>query len=335
MTPAPATPPVPDDDFPTILQWCEKLPKRCEFSRCEGALYTAIDQRETIAPALIAFLERVAANPAPWLEQREDCRTIIALYLLAHFRERRALDVFLRLFSLPDDQVFELTDADITETGSVLLASVCSGDPAPLLRLIHDETINGHVRSQAIQGLMVQGIWGERPREAVIADLRALYSSLAKPGNASVWAALVGTVADFNAPELLPQARQAFAEDLVDECSIALDDIDPDAPGMIPGLVLPVDLAENHQWFCDSHEPFDAVAACAGWACFSDEDDDLDWDDVSSWDKPLNTAPPLPSPPPDPVKYTIPTPYVAPPKVGRNAPCPCGSGKKHKKCCGK
>jgi hypothetical protein len=27
-------------------------------------------------------------------------------------------------------------------------------------------------------------------------------------------------------------------------------------------------------------------------------------------------------------------PYVAPPKVGRNEPCPCGSGKKYKKCCG-
>ncbi|MHC4388714.1 MAG: SEC-C metal-binding domain-containing protein, partial [Planctomycetota bacterium] len=23
------------------------------------------------------------------------------------------------------------------------------------------------------------------------------------------------------------------------------------------------------------------------------------------------------------------------PKVGRNEPCPCGSGKKYKKCCGK
>ncbi|MGD2011834.1 MAG: SEC-C metal-binding domain-containing protein [Desulfobacterales bacterium] len=22
-------------------------------------------------------------------------------------------------------------------------------------------------------------------------------------------------------------------------------------------------------------------------------------------------------------------------KIGRNAPCPCGSGKKYKKCCGK
>ncbi|MGE3189469.1 MAG: SEC-C metal-binding domain-containing protein [Vicinamibacterales bacterium] len=28
-------------------------------------------------------------------------------------------------------------------------------------------------------------------------------------------------------------------------------------------------------------------------------------------------------------------PYRAPPKVGRNEPCPCGSGKKYKKCCGR
>ena len=29
-------------------------------------------------------------------------------------------------------------------------------------------------------------------------------------------------------------------------------------------------------------------------------------------------------------------PYVRPePKVGRNDPCPCGSGKKYKACCGK
>ncbi|MHC5061039.1 MAG: SEC-C metal-binding domain-containing protein, partial [Planctomycetota bacterium] len=26
---------------------------------------------------------------------------------------------------------------------------------------------------------------------------------------------------------------------------------------------------------------------------------------------------------------------VEEPKVGRNQPCPCGSGKKYKKCCGK
>jgi len=30
-----------------------------------------------------------------------------------------------------------------------------------------------------------------------------------------------------------------------------------------------------------------------------------------------------------------PEPKRAETKVGRNEPCPCGSGKKHKKCCGK
>jgi hypothetical protein len=28
-------------------------------------------------------------------------------------------------------------------------------------------------------------------------------------------------------------------------------------------------------------------------------------------------------------------PWDASPKVGRNEPCPCGSGKKYKKCCGR
>jgi len=30
-----------------------------------------------------------------------------------------------------------------------------------------------------------------------------------------------------------------------------------------------------------------------------------------------------------------PQPKIAEKKIGRNDPCPCGSGKKHKKCCGK
>lgn len=33
--------------------------------------------------------------------------------------------------------------------------------------------------------------------------------------------------------------------------------------------------------------------------------------------------------------YTPVTPYRAPTKVGRNDPCPCGSGKKYKHCCGR
>lgn len=35
-------------------------------------------------------------------------------------------------------------------------------------------------------------------------------------------------------------------------------------------------------------------------------------------------------------REAAPQPYVrSTPKIGRNDPCPCGSGKKYKKCCGK
>ena len=36
---------------------------------------------------------------------------------------------------------------------------------------------------------------------------------------------------------------------------------------------------------------------------------------------------------PQQTEPTKPTPHIAPPKVGRNDPCPCGSGRKAKKCC--
>lgn len=38
---------------------------------------------------------------------------------------------------------------------------------------------------------------------------------------------------------------------------------------------------------------------------------------------------------PDYLPYSSQVPFVAPPKVGRNDPCPCGSQKKYKKCCGR
>ena len=46
------------------------------------------------------------------------------------------------------------------------------------------------------------------------------------------------------------------------------------------------------------------------------------------WEERMN-----PAPAPDP--FDVVMPYIAPPKVGRNDPCPCGSGKKYKNCCGR
>jgi len=317
-----------------IIRQLRHVPDTCDFAPYEAALLAAANHREAITPELIAALDRVSANPAHYLKHHQECLHLFAIYLLAQFRERSALDAFLRFFSLPGEDALNLTGDMVTENGAAVFASVCGGDPAPLLRLAHDETLNEYVRSQAIDGLLVQSVWGERPREAVIADLRGLFTTLPKFDNGYLWASLIGAVRDFNAPELLPEVRQAFAEELVDEGVIGLDDIDPDAP-RAPGRYPRPGGEELFRWFCERNAPIDAMNECSIWSCFRDDEAENEYwrsQDADYTDQPDGAS----GLPPDKTRdWSPPVPYVAPPKVGRNDPCPCRSGKKYKKCCGK
>jgi len=81
--------------------------------------------------------------------------------------------------------------------------------------------------------------------------------------------------------------------------------------GELPGLELP----EDDEEYPDEEE-------------YLDEDD---WDDEDDRDKDEDFGHA-----PYPGAYEPVRPYRRPtPKVGRNEPCPCGSGKKYKKCCGR
>jgi uncharacterized protein YecA (UPF0149 family) len=50
---------------------------------------------------------------------------------------------------------------------------------------------------------------------------------------------------------------------------------------------------------------------------------------------PIRENLPLPEDYPQPELAVFDPIYRTGPKIGRNEPCPCGSGKKFKKCCGK
>ena len=310
-----------------ILRQLQHVPDQADFAPYEGALRAAIEQREAIVPELIGAIDRVTADPAHYLKNPEESLHTFAIYLLAQFRETRALDALLRFFSLPGEQALDLTGDMVTEQGAAVLASVCGGDPAPLLKLIHDETVNEFVRGQAIDALAVQAIWGERSREAVVEDLRRLFTTLPKPGDDYVWAGLTGLICDFHLPELAPEARQAFAEGLVDETILDLAWFEE---------ALSRRDEEDLQDFRKRNTPIDAVAECSMWLCFRDENEELGpWDDDEDIDLEERPDDAYGLPPEDLRDIPKLTPYLAAPKVGRNDPCPCGSGKKHTKCCGK
>jgi hypothetical protein len=130
---------------------------------------------------------------------------------------------------------------------------------------------------------------------------------------------LVCSVADLPAPELLEDVRQAYAEGLVDETVAGLEGIERDVNAPKPC------------WQDRKHLITDAFAEMEWWSSFHPEDSRPK--KLPKLDAPM-TPPQLPAPDAD-SDDVAPQPYVREPKVGRNDPCPCGSGKKYKKCCWK
>ena len=325
--PTPEPPPVPKtaDEIVARLRF---LPMGSAFAPYRDALLAARAHREELVPRLIAAIELVTNDPHTYMKTADQTLHLFAICLLGEFRETRALDCFMKFFRLPGDLALDLTGDIVTEQGGAVLASVCGGNSASLLQLIQDESVNDFVQAAAFQGLAAQHLWGERSRDALVADLRQLFQSLPRPGNSYRWYSLVGLICDFNLVELVEEARQAFAAGLVDEMEMNLEYFEEK---------LESDIEERLSDFKERNSLFNAIDLCFGWICFSEEQDDFapdPWlDDMEPL--PKTFVPDYPTEPyvaPEP--YVPPQPYIAPEKVGRNDPCPCGSGRKFKKCCG-
>ena len=291
--------------IPEILAELERIGDDVPYD----AIGAAVGQRDAIVPELLAAIERVAANPTRICEDGSYVLHVHALYLLAQFREPRALPAIVRLYSLPGELPFDLAgEVPITGHGAQILAAVCGGETAPLIALARAENVNSYVRGEAMRALALLAAWEEKPRAEIIAILRDLFSTLEKPGSDLVWAFLVETACCLNARELRKEIRAAFDAELVDETFIDRDYAEETFDGEGEG---------DYAHFVKNHQPItDAAALVEEWECFNPDADEDDpggeFDDED--DTPAE-------------------PFIAPPKPGRNEACPCGSGKKYKKCC--
>jgi hypothetical protein len=280
------------------------------------AMRAAIEQHEAITPELLKVLESVAAAPSEWAARNDNMLPMFAMFLLAQFREKPAYPLLAKIVSAPGEIPFDLFGDTITEGLSQVFASVYDGNPAPLHGLLENEQVNEFVRSAALNTFLVLEHTDQMPRDTVLEYIRSLFHGKLQRTPSYAWSSLVCVVADLPAPELLEDVRQAYADGFVDTMVADLEGIERDANAPKPRR-------RDRQ-----HLITDAIAEMEWWASFHPED---------SWPKKMpNTDIPMPSPPPHvPTSYAAPKPYVSEPKIGRNDRCPCGSGKKYKKCCGK
>ena len=281
----------------------------------EDALVDAMDQQASILPLFLEELRCAAADPVALLNKGESyIRHIYAMYFLAQFRAVAAYPLLVDFVATPGEIVMDLTGSVVTEDLGRMLASVCHGNTEPIKRLIENPEVNEWVRSAALDALLVLFVEGQLDRDAIIEYLGELFLVKVERKPNYLWSAMVNAACDLYPEELVNEIRQAYERGLVNPGDVgyseveailktgkakALEDTRKFQKGMIGNVI------EEMGW----------------WACFreSDEEDSVDMDPFVFDD--------------DFYLPTVKTVVRPVPKIGRNDPCPCGSGKKYKKCC--
>ena len=279
------------------------------------AFKAADARRGEITDRLLAALETGLAAPSD--ASGEDSQLFChALYLFAKWREPRAFPYAMRWLALPDEGAFDIAGDVPTQAGSRILASVCGGDRPEIRALVENRAADEFSRAEALESLAILAAWGELPRETVIAYLRELIVDKLEREPTYAWCTVANLIVDLDAGELVPLIRQPYDDGFVDPFSIGWDEIE--------NRVSHTERTPFEE-FQHRHPPITDVAdETAWWAMYGR---------TATKDRSISNTPDFAEQPPS--QFEPATPFVAPPKVSRNDRCPCGSGKKFKKCCGK
>ena len=308
-----------------------------------AAIRAAQANRELMIPKLIELLASETKRVKQG-DQTESSGATIALFLLAEFNAKEALPAIVEAISLPDDDTYTLFGDTVTEKLQVLLAALVDPPFATLDYIIENSGISSYVRSAAMHAYACLMKLERISREEVISRLRKHLATAmnAEEKDSDQITFLISTLVDLAATEALPDIKLAFSRDLVEEfligdASDCIDRIKNNNSNGIDGLkhlrsFTPPDTVEEMQsWYCysDAYRAALKRSENKGKEVINKFVDDLN-DEIepsigisSDWN--FRAVAPEPIPRPHREENA---------KVGRNDACPCGSGKKFKKCCG-
>ena len=265
----------------------------------EEAVRAAIQKSERIIPDLLIALEEVADNPEK-LNDPDYMLPTYSFYLLAQFKEERAYPLLVKLFSHPGDFVLEATGDFVTEDLGRVLASVCGDNIAPIKKIIEDSSLDEYVRSAGLSAITVLVAENKLDREKAIAYFNSLFKEKLDQEQNEVWSSLVCSCCDLGPHDLITEIKNAFSKGLVDRQVVDFEDV-KSLVNKEPEYRLSRDY-RRYKFIGN------VVDEMSWWAAFQKKEN---YDMVRQTSS-VNTSSK---------------------KVGRNDSCPCGSGKKYKRCC--
>ena len=270
-----------------------------------GAIEAARLHRDLIVPILIEEFDRFGSGGA----EVGPNALFFGFHLLGEWREKAAYRPLARFLQLSGETIEPVLGDAKTETSHRVMAAVFDGDPQPLQDVIRNKDADEFVRSNMVDALAMLTVSGDIPREATAQFLRDCYDTLEPREDCYVWEGWQAAISRLALVEMKPLVQEAFKRGSIN-----------------PGWLAYKNFEENLQHAIDHPganplhpdgklTPFgDTIEELSHWHAFQKE----------AYAKPEDWSP-------SPLHATTErNPFR---DVGRNDPCPCGSGKKFKKCC--
>ena len=274
-----------------------------EPRRGEKRDYTALGISAGDVPTLINMATDEALNRGPQ-DSPVVYAPVHAWRALAQLRAGEAIAPLLELLRRADDDMDDWINGDLPESLAQFGAAVLD----PLTAHLADPANGEWSRVNAAATI---GLVGKKHPELRMDSITRLVAQLGQFAEQSetLNAFLISPLWDLRAVEAMPVIERAFASGRVDESVLGdLEDVQIEF-----GLKTEREHPRKPNRLSERGDKLHAKWAADGIS-LPDEDGHFPEDEM---DKPQHTQP-----------------YIAPPKAGRNDPCPCGSGKKFKKCCG-
>lgn len=279
------------------------------------AIETARRHRELIIPRLIEALN-IATENARQGNLPEGSAHFLALFLLTELQADEAFPAILNACLLPGELPFDLFGDAITETLSRIFAQFAGDRPEALDDIIENQSANEYVRWAAADAYLHLVRNEHLSRDAAVARLRSLLNQAVVRFDREITDKLICAMLNFAPHEARDDIRWAFDKGLVD-------------PGSWERAEKAIARGEEEfqkaLGYCRPTGIPDTIKELKRWAAFRDEE---------------KVPEPTPMPnllaPHGSTTSTLPTvkPVIrGSRRPGRNEPCPCGSGKKFKKCC--
>ena len=277
------------------------------------AIQAARRNKERIIPELIKIIQQ-ATRALRQKEKQDGNGAFFALFLLAEFRAAAALPAILEAVSLPGDGSFELFGDAIHDVLPRVLISLGNDQCVEMCSaLVRNSALNEFVRWSAANAIAYLAMAGLRPRADIVLVGKQLLAEAVEKEDYEAITAIVMSMIDLNPWEAAKEIEDVFNRHLVD---VGMIDWDSAAEHLQDKPMEPLP---------DYADPLfieDTIAELETWASFQEPKPKKPWEAV---------------PKPRSIRNTVAPQVKARPaqkRVGRNDACPCGSGKKFKRCCG-